>query len=196
MLFPQSAHPSAMDTPVITAAEERLLRAAAEAGGVAYNTGDTRRDRTQARTFSRLALAGAVTFTDAAAGGWERGMWAAHLTANGWNALFRWYAVSTDDGVRDRHIGRVDIKGHHRRPCEGYWNLDGTCDTCGALRPLDGIAYRLYLDALAPEAREVEERAPRLWCTEHGRMRAAHITTQKVCLLPGSDFHDGGLARI
>lgn len=196
MLFPMHLHPSAMGTPDITPAEERVLRAAADDGGVAYNTGNTRRDNSHARTFARLATMNVVTFTDAAAGGWERGMWAAHLTANGWNALFRWHATEIDGETRDRHIGRIDIKGHHRRPCEGYWNLDGTCDTCGALRPLDDIAYRVYLDALAPEAREVEERAPRLWCTEHGRMRAAHITTQKVCLLPGSDFHDGGLARI
>lgn len=188
-------HPSSIGTPDITPAEERILRAAADLGGVVYNSGSPRRDRNHARMFERMAANHIVVFTNAEAGGWERGMWAAHLTVIGWNVLFRWHAADVDGDLRDRHVGSVDIYGFHRRPCQGFWNLDGTCD-CGAVRPLDAIAYDVYLANISDEAREQELNAPRLWCAEHGRMRHRDVTTKKVCILPGSDFHHGELDRI
>jgi hypothetical protein len=144
-----------------------------------------------AKRCQRLAVLGLVEFSDwRTQHGWERGMWVARLTSLGANAVFRSdadYAVP-GEGKRDRHPG-----------CGGHWLLEGTCSRCGSFRPLDADAYDDYLGYLSanePDAYETQIMGPRLWCTEHGHLRTRHITTQKICLQPGTHLHDGGLQRI
>ena len=176
----------------LTEPEADLLREAAENGGAAYNTGAAT-DAVHARMFRAMTAARLVVFTNAAAGGWVPGMWSAHLTYVGWNALFRHYG----DASGDRHIGSCDLRGKNRSPrCPGSWLIDGTCGTCGAVRPLDEVAYQAYLGSLDSVQRDLQVNGPRLLCPEHGRMRRRHITTKKVCMLAGTDRHDGGLNRL
>lgn len=151
--------------------------------GIAYSqVGRRRPTQTTMRDLHRL---GCVEFIDAKAGRWERGMWSARLTALGANAAARHEAGQVEGQLLDRHTG-----------CDGFWRPDGTCTAGSHLRPLDNVAYHAMTAALPDEQAAVERRAPRLWCIEHGRLRSHHITTKKVCQLPGTHLHDGGLFRI
>lgn len=143
-----------------------------------------RRRPTQAM-LRRLHRLGCVQFTDAAAGRWDPGMWGARLTVLGANAAYRHEARDLDGQRLDRHVG-----------CDGFWLPDGTCTVANHLRPLDSPAHQRMMAALPKNELAEERRAPRLWCVEHGRLRTRHITTQKVCHLPGTHLHDGGLFRI
>jgi len=60
----------------------------------------------------------------------------------------------------------------------------------------DQRAYDDYLSSLTGDDLKHESASPDLFCIEHGYMRRRDITTQKVCGLPGSSFHGGGLMRI
>lgn len=132
----------------------------------------------------RLHRIGVVEFYSGRQMGWDQDMWGARLTCVGMNAVFR-------------HDGGSDRQSHPG--CHGYWAADGVCDTCSAVRPLDAKAYAEYLVAardINPFEAERQANGPQLYCIEHGFMRRIHITTTKVCRLPGTEFHDGGLARI
>jgi hypothetical protein len=155
-----------------------------EGRGVLYSE-PGRRSPSQ-RLMRSLHALGVVEFMDARAGGWERGMWGARLTCVGANAVFRADPRAQADGtVLDGHPG-----------CTGAWLADGTCTGCNRSRPLDRAAYDSYLDALDPDDRDEQERGPRLFCIEHGRIRRRDITTTKVCRQSGTVFHDGGLMRV
>lgn len=136
---------------------------------------------------------GVIQFTDAAAGNWERGMWGARLTCAGANVVFRGYPVRTGEPGAD--LGDViQLDGHPG--CTGGWRPDGSCTNCRVRRPLDRAAYETYLGALGSGERDEQLNGPQLYCIEHGWMRRPDITTTKVCLLPGTVFHDGGLFRV
>lgn len=136
---------------------------------------------------------GVIQFTDAEAGKWERGMWGARLTCAGANAVFRGYPVRLGEHRADPgHV--IQLDGHPG--CTGGWRPDGNCTNCSAERPLDKAAYKTYLAALDPGGRDEQLNGPQLYCIEHGWMRRAAITTTKVCRLPGTVFHDGGLFRV
>jgi len=136
---------------------------------------------------------GVIQFTDTAAGKWERGMWGARLTCAGANAVFRaWPIRPAEPGAGPGGVTRLD--GHPG--CMGGWRPDGTCTSCLAKRPLDRAAYDIYVAALDPDRRDEQLTGPQLYRIEHGWLRRADITTAKVCRLPGTVFHDGGLARL
>jgi hypothetical protein len=145
------------------------------------------------RLLRSLDSRGVIQFTDAEAGRWERGMWGARLTCRGANAVFRGYPVRP--GGRGPGLGDVThLDGHPG--CPGGWRPDGNCESCPAKRPLDRTAYEAYLAALDPGGRDEQLNGPQLYCVEHGWMRRTDITTTKVCRLPGTVFHDGGLFRV
>lgn len=151
------------------------------------------RRRPSQRLLRALDGRGVIQFTDAAAGNWERGMWGARLTCAGANAVFRGYpAQPGGPGTDPGGVTRLD--GHPG--CAGGWRPDGGCTNCPARRPLDRAAYEAYLAALGPAGRDEQVCGPQLYCIEHGWMRQADITTAKVCRLPGTVFHDGGLFRV
>ena len=77
----------------------------------------------------------------------------------------------------------------------GRSSPDGTCFGCPDLRRLDDSAWDNRLETLTESARAAELHT-RLWCPEHGHMRASQTTVTKICRLPGSTFHDGGLNRL
>jgi hypothetical protein len=136
---------------------------------------------------------GVIEFTDAKGGNWERGMWGARLTCAGANAVFRAYPVRPGEpNANPGGVTRLD--GHPG--CAGGWRPDGNCTNCSSKRPLDRRAYEIYLDALTPSDRDEQVNGPQLWCIEHGWMRRADVTTVKVCRLPGTVFHDGGVSRV
>lgn len=155
-----------------------------EGRGALYSDPD-RRGPSQ-RLMRSLNALGVIEFMDARSGGWERGMWGARLTCVGANAVFRADPRTQADGsTLDGHTG-----------CSGAWLTDGTCTGCNKDRPLDRTAYDAYLVALDDEARHEQEKGPRLFCIEHGRIRRRDVTTTKVCRQGGTIFHDGGLMRV
>lgn len=125
-----------------------------------------------------LASAGLMRFLEGADGGWAAGVWVAYLTCNGFNALWR-------------HANDTHVDG-----CGGRWSASGRCDRCQQRRRLDLFAYRTYLESLNASDRQAELRTVPLWCVEHGYLRYADITTTKICRLPGTPLHDGGLDRV
>jgi hypothetical protein len=151
------------------------------------------RGRPSQRLLRALDGLGVIQFTDATAGNWERGMWGARLTCAGANAVFRGYPVHLIGPGPDPG-GVTGLDGHPG--CTGGWRPDGACTNCPAKRPLDKAAYEAYLAALGPARRDEQVNGPQLFCTEHGWLRRADITTTKVCRLPGTVFHDGGLFRV
>lgn len=159
--------------------------------GVVYSAPGRRRP--SQRLLRTLDGLGVIQFTDAAAGNWERGMWGARLTCAGANAVFRGYPVQLG-GTGSVPGGVTRLDGHPG--CTGGWQPDGSCTNCPAKRPLDRTAYETYLAALSPAGRDEQINGPQLYCIEHGWMRRADITTTKVCRLPGTVFHDGGLFRV
>ena len=96
----------------------------------------------------------------------------------------------------DRHVDGCGAESGVAGRCpNGRWSSGGICTGCGALRRLDEQAWDSRLETLTEAASAAELRTC-LWCPEHGYMRATQITTTKVCRLPGSTFHDGGLDRL
>lgn len=173
-------------TPLEVASLRKVYAPDEDGRGLAYGSQVT----AHAKRLSRMAHLGLVEFTDAKAGGWETGMWGARLTCVGANAVFRIDAeyLVEGEGKRDVHPG-----------CGGYWLLEGECSKCQAFRPLDLEAYGdylVYLEINEPDEHARQISGPQLWCTEHGYMRARHITTTKVCHQPGTHLHDGGLVRM
>jgi hypothetical protein len=159
--------------------------------GVIYSAPGRRRP--SQRLLRTLDGLGVIQFTDAAAGKWDRGMWGARLICAGANAVFRGYPVRLGEPGADPG-DVVQLDGH--AGCPGGWRPDGNCTSCPARRPLDRASYEAYLAALDPGGRDEQLSGPQLYCIEHGWMRRADITTTKVCRLPGTVFHDGGLFRV
>jgi len=174
------------DAPAVASAgltdrQAELLLTAAQGDGTIYSGGP--KSSSNSRVARTLAAAGLVRFIEAQDAGWARGMWAAVIHCEGMNALWRHHD--------DRHI-----EGCAAGRCtDGRWSSDGTCTGCRDLRRLDDLAWDARLETLTETARSVELHTC-LWCPEHGYMRASQITTIKVCRLPGSTFHDGGLNRL
>lgn len=184
--FPWAADPLTDDDltrQMRTVLRTMYLGAYGSGRGVVYSE-PGRREPYQT-TLKALARLGAVDFYDAKSSGWERGMWGARLTCVGANTVFRAIQVTTPEGTLDEHPR-----------CGGGWRPNGTCTSCTAQRPLDADAYLAYVDALSEDDRTRQINGPRLYCLEHGWVRTRDITTQKVCRLTGTDFHDGGLQRV
>jgi hypothetical protein len=167
-----------MTPPVtVTNTEAHFLFEAALSGDCAlYGEHTSERD---ARTARALRDQGCVQYFTGKDCGWEAGMWGAYLTCVGWNAMWRFF-------------GDIHTDGH----CGQAWRPDGLCGGCGAKRYLDAQAWADRLATLVPADRERETARSRLWCPEHGFIRAADVRTDKVCQLAGSTRHDGGLNRV
>lgn len=159
----------------VTKAEAAVLAVAARCGGAVFGSSGT---APGARTAKALAVKGALFWLSAREAGWERGMWGAYLTCVGWNALWR--------SAGDTHVNG----------CGQPWLPDGCCTGCSELRRLDLAAWEAMLGTLDPTQRASEVSRAALWCPEHGYLRQRHVTTAKVCMLPGSALHDGGVARL
>ena len=125
-----------------------------------------------------LGSMGLMRFLEGADGGRAKGTWIAYLTCNGFNALWRYAGDTHVDG------------------CGGQWTANGTCASCHQRRRLDLPAYRSYLDAMSAGERRDERSTAALWCVEHGYLCRGEITTTKICRLPGTPLHDGGLDRV
>lgn len=173
--------PTATESPRLTDRQARLLLTAARGDGTIYSGGP--QSSSNSRVARTLAAAGLVRFIESRDAGWNRGMWAAVVQCEGMNALWRHHD--------DRHVDGCTAG----RCTDGRWSPDGTCTDCRDLRRLDDLAWDARLETLTETARSVELHTC-LWCPEHGYMRASQITTTKVCRLPGSTFHDGGLLRL
>lgn len=144
----------------VTAAELALLVDAAADPAFSVSDYDHPRSR---RTAGQLARKGLVFLVAGAEAGWERSMWQATLTVNGWNAMWRAHGDRHSDG------------------CGGAWQKDGTCDGCSALRRLDEDAFEDYIEATTEEERKYLQGHSRLFCDEHGYARQRHWTTDKTC---------------
>lgn len=160
----------------ISRAEFDLLMLLAQApdrmiGGASTSAAMARRARD-------LAGRGLLRYLSGADGGWSAGVWGAYPTCNGANAMWR-------------YAGDVHVDG-----CGSVWAESGECTGCRARRLLDLPAYEQYLNALPAAERAFEVRTSALWCIEHGYIRQADTTTQKICLRQGSPLHDGGLIRV
>ena len=140
-------------------------------GGTAARTAEAQRCR-------KLAGRGLVRYLNSDQGRWPAGMWAAYPTCNGLNAMWR-------------HAGDTHVAG-----CAAPWKPDGTCTGCRDRRLLDLPAYETYIAALPPQDRTNELAVSALWCAEHGYLRRADVTTQKLCSFTGSPLHDGQLNRV
>lgn len=131
-----------------------------------------------ARVARQLAHKGLVRYFNSRDGGWGAGSWAAYPTCNGFNAMWR-------------HAGDIHVDG-----CGAPWKPNGRCSGCSTPRRLDLAAYESYLAAMPDTERTKQLSTAALWCDEHGYLRQADTTIQKVCRFTGSPIHSGMVTRM
>jgi hypothetical protein len=206
---PTPPHPSLFGTPPLTPTQADLLLVLAELGGLWCLSLDNRTRRRKARAYKRLALSHLVIVQTIRRTGHIHRDREVRLTANGWNALFRWHADLTGPITRERHVGRQGSKVDHPLDaahftaspawgdsCGGFWDVTGHCESCGALRPLDADAYAAFVRTLGRMDRYRQRQRTHWWCAEHGLLRPTDATSRIRCVLPGTKRHDGRAERL
>lgn len=176
-----SNHIGHVDVKTLTATQRTILAAMAAGRFDEVNAiySDPERTRPSLELMRQLADLGLVTLLEGSDGLWQAGMWGASLTCLGLNTAYR-----SAGGEFGSHI-----------EC-GEWDARGRCSGCRTQRPLDARAYQDYLEAIGPTAAMWQRSGPQLFCAEHGYVRRDDVNTQKVCRLPGTSMHDGGLFRV
>lgn len=127
-------------------------------------------DRTPVQVRFRMHHTGLVDVTEAADGGWRRGVWLAYLTPAG-----------------EAHLAEVlGVPGTDVAGCgKGQLDVDGRCGACGRWVPLTNEAARRRIEALGEDRRQEETRGSEFSCITHGRCRYAMVTTKKTCSMCG-----------